>query len=119
MLLVSATPASGEPEVVLRLASVAPDGSILARELRTFASEVESETEGKVRIKWFMNAVAGDEIEQGERIKRGQLDGTAGGGMFCNRIMPTMRVTAGDSEVPASPSAESRGQNPCAHAAQS
>ncbi|MEX2256688.1 MAG: hypothetical protein WEC34_14705 [Acidimicrobiia bacterium] len=31
---------------------------------------------------------------------------------------PTMRVTAGDSDVPATPSARSRGQVPCPQASQ-
>src|SRR5581483_7134851 len=36
--------------------------------------------------------ITGDEIETAERIRRGQLDGIASGGMLCNRLAPSMRV---------------------------
>jgi TRAP-type C4-dicarboxylate transport system substrate-binding protein len=91
LVLLPATAAAND--VMLRLSSVAPEGSILARELKTFANEVETETQGHVKVKWYFSAVAGDELEQAQRIERGQLDGQAGGGMFCNRIIPTMKVT--------------------------
>jgi TRAP-type C4-dicarboxylate transport system substrate-binding protein len=78
--------------VVLRLATLAPDGSGWARAARTFAREVEQHTAGRVRIKWYFNAVAGDEHEMLERLKKGQLDGIGSGGMVCERVMPSLRV---------------------------
>jgi TRAP-type C4-dicarboxylate transport system substrate-binding protein len=77
----------------LRFGTVAPDGSTLGRDLKIFAEDVAARSNGKVRIKWMYNGIAGDEIEQGDRIARGQLDGSAGGQMLCNRIMPSMMVT--------------------------
>ncbi|MCU1280029.1 MAG: TRAP-type C4-dicarboxylate transporter, periplasmic component [bacterium] len=79
--------------VVLKFASIAPDGSIMAQEIKRWGQDVESMTGGHVRIKWYLSGVAGDELEQGDRMMKGQLDGSAGGQMFCNRIIPSMRVT--------------------------
>jgi TRAP-type C4-dicarboxylate transport system substrate-binding protein len=77
---------------VLRFATVAPDGTEWARLSRTFAREVEEETHGELAIKWYFSGIAGDEKEMIARIKRGQLDGVASGGMLCQRLAPTMRA---------------------------
>ncbi|MGZ3425785.1 MAG: TRAP transporter substrate-binding protein DctP [Polyangia bacterium] len=79
--------------MVLKFASIAPDGSIMAQEIKRWGQDLEVATGGRVRIKWYLNGVAGDELEQGDRMMKGQLDGSAGGQMFCNRIIPSMRVT--------------------------
>jgi TRAP-type C4-dicarboxylate transport system substrate-binding protein len=79
-------------EVVLRMAVIAPDGTAWARELKAFALDVEQATAGKVRIKWYMGGIAGDEVSVLERIKRGQLDGTAGS-ITCSNLAPSLRVT--------------------------
>jgi TRAP-type C4-dicarboxylate transport system substrate-binding protein len=80
-----------DPKHVLRFASVAPEGSAWAREFHAFARDIESATNGEVRVKWFLDGVAGDESEQLQRIQRRQLDG-AGFGVLCDQLAPTMRV---------------------------
>jgi TRAP-type transport system periplasmic protein len=91
-LLFTAAPAPGEPRVVLRFAAVAPDGTSWARELRAFARDTELATSGRVAIKWYLGAVAGDEIQALERMNRGQLDGGAGAS-YCEHIAPSLKVT--------------------------
>jgi TRAP-type C4-dicarboxylate transport system substrate-binding protein len=91
--LVMAHAAAADP-VVMRTATVAPDGSSWANALRAFSREVDQATSGAVRFKWYMNAVAGDEQEMTQRLMRGQLDGVASGGVACQRIMPSTRVLA-------------------------
>jgi TRAP-type C4-dicarboxylate transport system substrate-binding protein len=86
-----ASPASADP-VTLRVAGIAPEGTSWARELRAFAREVEVGTQGRVRVKLYLGGVAGDDVEMGERLRRGQLDGAASAGMLCQRVMPSMRV---------------------------
>lgn len=88
-----AKPAPAEEPVVLKFASVAPDGSVLAQEIKRWGADIDAATGGKLKVKWYFNGVAGDELEQGDRMMKGQLDGSAGGQMFCNRIIPSMRVT--------------------------
>ncbi|HEY2745074.1 MAG TPA: TRAP transporter substrate-binding protein DctP [Polyangia bacterium] len=82
----------GAEKHVLRFATVAPDGTEWARLSRTFAREVEAETHGELAIKWYFGGIAGDEQEMIARVRRGQLDGVASGGMLCQRLAPTMRA---------------------------
>jgi TRAP-type C4-dicarboxylate transport system substrate-binding protein len=91
LLLAWARAAAGAPQQ-LRIGSVAPDGSGWARELQGLASYVVAESKGSLSIKLYLNAVAGDELQMGERIKKGQLDGVASGHMLCQELAPTMRV---------------------------
>ncbi len=82
--------AHAEP-VTLRMAGVAPEGTMWAREVKGFARDVAAATDGAVLMKWYLGGIAGDELATLERIRRGQLDGEAGGG-FCERIAPSLRV---------------------------
>jgi TRAP-type C4-dicarboxylate transport system substrate-binding protein len=82
--------AHAEPTVI-RLATVAPEGTSWARELRGFGRDVEQVTHGLVRIKWYMGGIAGDENEVIVRVQRGQLDGF-GATLACERLAPSLRV---------------------------
>ena len=90
VVLVAAT-ASAEP-ITLRIGSVAPDGTGWAREFHAFARYVEAESKGALRIKLYLNAVAGDELEMGARVRKGQLDGVGSGQFLCQAAAPSMRV---------------------------
>jgi TRAP-type C4-dicarboxylate transport system substrate-binding protein len=85
---------AAEPDapIVLKMATVAPDGSPWARELKAFARNVETGTSGHVRIKWYFNGIAGDEDEQEQRIHSGQLDGTAAAEILSAKVSPSIRV---------------------------
>ena len=89
-LVCAAAPAGAQ--VVLRMATPAPDGTIWAREIRTFVRTVESETHDAVKFKIYFGGIAGDELEVGERIRRDQLDGAISGGQLCMRLAPSLRV---------------------------
>jgi TRAP-type C4-dicarboxylate transport system substrate-binding protein len=43
-------------------------------------------------MKWYFGGIAGSDLQVGQRIERGQLDGAASGGMLCSRLAPAMRV---------------------------
>jgi TRAP-type transport system periplasmic protein len=87
-----ASSAAAETKWTLRMATAAPEGTAWAREIKAFSRDVENGTGGEVRMKWFFGGIAGDEVQIGERIRRDQLDGTASGGMLCERLGPSMRV---------------------------
>ncbi len=82
--------ARGEP-AMLRMATIAPDGTEWARALKAFAQEVEATSRGELRMKWYFGGIAGDELAALERVKHGQLDGEAGA-IFCQRLAPTLRA---------------------------
>jgi TRAP-type C4-dicarboxylate transport system substrate-binding protein len=88
LLLALASASSAE---TLRFATIAPEGTAWAREAHAFAREVETLTGGALRVKWYMGAIAGDELQVLERIRRGQLDGMAAA-HGCDRIAPSLRV---------------------------
>jgi TRAP-type C4-dicarboxylate transport system substrate-binding protein len=80
-----------EPHV-LRLASVVPDGSGFARELKALAAEMEQGSSGRVRVKLYLGAMTGDELHMVERVRRDQLDGWASAGMACEQVSQSMKV---------------------------
>lgn len=84
--------AVAEPKWTLRMATPAPEGTGWAREIKAFSREIESGTNGEVRMKWFFGGIAGDEVQIGDRIRKGQLDGSGSGGMLCEHLAPSMRV---------------------------
>ncbi|HEY2745075.1 MAG TPA: TRAP transporter substrate-binding protein DctP [Polyangia bacterium] len=77
--------------VTLRMAAIAPDGTEWARALKAYAADVETQSQGELRMKWYLGGMAGDELTALDRIKRGQLDGEAGA-IFCQRLAPSLRV---------------------------
>jgi TRAP-type C4-dicarboxylate transport system substrate-binding protein len=88
--LVAAAPARAD-RVVWRMATAAPDSTSWAKELRAFARDVESSTDGQIAIKWYFGGIAGDEREVMDRIARAQLDGMASG-ILCAKVAPSMRT---------------------------
>jgi TRAP-type C4-dicarboxylate transport system substrate-binding protein len=90
--VLAAVPARAAPGHVLRLATVAPDGSAWAREFRAFARDVEASTGGAVGIKWYFGGIAGEEPAVADRIARDQLDGVLSGGVLCQQLAPSLRV---------------------------
>lgn len=83
--------AAADP-VLVRMASVAPEGSAWAHLLHDWALEVEALSAGAVRIKWYFSGIAGDELETLAGIEKGHLDGIASGGMICERLAPSMKI---------------------------
>jgi TRAP-type transport system periplasmic protein len=84
---------AAEPQpITLRIGTAAPEGTGWAREFHAFARYVEAEAKGALRVKLYMNSVAGDELEMGARVRRGQLDGVASGQFLCQEVAPSMRV---------------------------
>ncbi len=91
-LVACASAARATPTHVLRFATAAPDGTAWARLSRSFARDVEEATRGDVQVKWYFGGIAGNEEEMIARMRRGQLDGVASGGMLCQRLAPSMRA---------------------------
>jgi TRAP-type C4-dicarboxylate transport system substrate-binding protein len=91
-LLAASNAVADAPVTQLRFATAAPDGTSWAREFRAFARDVAMKTDGAVQIKWYFGGIAGDELQVVDRIRRGQLDGTASAAMLCQRLAPSARV---------------------------
>ena len=84
---------AAEPRAI-KLATLAPEGTLWSRELHATAQEIETGTEGAVHVRWYLGAVAGDETEVAARIAKGQLDAVASAGVLCDQVSPTLRAIA-------------------------
>jgi TRAP-type C4-dicarboxylate transport system substrate-binding protein len=85
-------PVQALAQTVLRVSSPAPEGSVWANEARVFGKEIERRTNGRVKVKWYFGSIAGNDLEVGDRIRKGQLDGSLSGGPLCAQVMPSFRV---------------------------
>lgn len=81
-----------EPEYAIRIAMIAPAethwGSI-ALKINQF---VESRSRGRVKMKWYMSGVMGDEPEEIEKMKTGELEGAMLTIMGMGMINPAVRI---------------------------
>ena len=90
-LSLAASTAAGAETVTLRMATVAPDGTAWARELKAYARDSEALSNGEIRIKLYLGGIAGDEAAIPDRMKKGQLDGEMAA-VTCERMAPSLRV---------------------------
>jgi TRAP-type C4-dicarboxylate transport system substrate-binding protein len=79
---------------IIRIGTLAPDGTSWARSVKTLTENVERGTHGRIQFKLYQGGVAGDEEKMAERIAKGQLDGVISAGMLCNKVSPSMAVLA-------------------------
>ena len=76
MLLVSLLmPASARAQAVLRLATLAPDGSIWMQALNDAKTEIEAATGGAVKVRIYPGGIMGSEKDVLFKIRTGQLHG--------------------------------------------
>jgi TRAP-type C4-dicarboxylate transport system substrate-binding protein len=77
---------------VIRLASVAPEGSAWAREFHSFAEDAARRSGGDVVVKPYYNGVQGDDLQSIARVQREQIEGVVSAGLLCEQLAPSMRV---------------------------
>jgi TRAP-type C4-dicarboxylate transport system substrate-binding protein len=76
----------------LRFATIAPEGTGWAREVKAFTREIETNSEGRIAIRVYLGGIAGDDTEMGRRMRADQLDGALSGGMLCQDVAPGFGV---------------------------
>ena len=84
--------ATPPPKHLLKLATLAPEGSNWVTALRAIDSEVRSQTEGEVGFKIYPGGVQGDEIVILRKIRIGQLHGGGFGALGTSHIFPDIRA---------------------------
>jgi TRAP-type C4-dicarboxylate transport system substrate-binding protein len=92
LTVVAAAPALAAEPRTIKLATLAPEGTLWSRELHAVAQEIDAGTDSAVHLKLYLGAVAGDETEVAARIGKGQLDAVASAGVMCDRASPTLRA---------------------------
>lgn len=73
--LMLAAPVSAQQ--VIKIATIAPDGSSWMREMRAAAAEVQTSTQGRVQVKFYPGGVMGSDTVVLRKIRLGQLQGGA------------------------------------------
>lgn len=69
--------ARGAAKTVLKIATLAPDGSTWHKAFKQVAREIKARTEGAIDIKIYAGGVMGDEPAMVRKMRTGQLDGAA------------------------------------------
>jgi TRAP-type transport system periplasmic protein len=64
-----------KPKIILKIASLAPEGSVWARHFDNFAREVGEKTNGEVAFRIYAGGVMGDDRAMYRKMRIGQLHG--------------------------------------------
>ena len=75
LTLLLAAPVSAQQ--VIKIATLAPDGSSWMREFRAAAAEVQAGTQGRVQVKFYPGGVMGSDTVVLRKIRLGQMQGGA------------------------------------------
>jgi TRAP-type C4-dicarboxylate transport system substrate-binding protein len=73
LLIMSASSAAAADNTVIKLATLAPDGSIWHKVLEEMGSEWRERTDGRVTLRLYAGGVAGDDPDMVRKIRIGQL----------------------------------------------
>jgi TRAP-type C4-dicarboxylate transport system substrate-binding protein len=78
--------------VILKIATLAPEGSSWMKLFHQFQTRVEQRTDGRVRFKFYSGGVQGDERDVIRKMRAGQLSGAAITGIGLAMINPEVRA---------------------------
>lgn len=78
--------------IVMKLATVAPEGSPWAEALGNFKKAVEDANPGKIKVKVFLGGTLGDENESVQGTKRGQIQSFGGSSGAIATVVPELNV---------------------------
>ena len=79
-----------EAATALKIATLAPEGSAWTRALREMDSDLRAATSGDLRLRIYPGGVQGDEEVMLRKIRIGQLQGAAFGGIGVSRVCRDM-----------------------------
>ena len=85
-------PAAAAAKIVIKFASLAPEGSTWMRIMRGLDEEVRSETGGAVRFRLYPGGVSGNEKDVGRKLRVGQLHAAGFTGVGLGEILPAVRA---------------------------
>ncbi|HOJ14471.1 MAG TPA: TRAP transporter substrate-binding protein DctP [Deltaproteobacteria bacterium] len=93
-LISAQQPASAQnAPVVIKMATLAPKGTALAKAFEEMAQEIQDKTKGEVVFKTYWGGVQGDEKDVMRKIRLGQLHGGGFMGVGLGQVVPQVRVT--------------------------
>lgn len=84
--------AGNAPEILIKMATIAPRGSFIMKAIDEIDAAIREQTNNKVGIKLYYGAVQGDESDVLRKIRLGQLHGGMFTGNGLGRIASQIRV---------------------------
>jgi TRAP-type C4-dicarboxylate transport system substrate-binding protein len=79
-------------EYLIKVATIAPDGSTWIKVLKEYDSQIRKESNGRMGFKIYAGGVAGDEIDVLKKIRIGQYYAAGFTGVGIGEIAPNLRV---------------------------
>lgn len=79
-------------QTIVKFATLAPEGTTWTKILRSFAKDVETQTNGTIKFKIYTGGVQGDEKDIIRKIKTGQLNASGFTGYGIGEIAREIRV---------------------------
>jgi TRAP-type transport system periplasmic protein len=92
LMLVGSAARAQVPQVQLKIATVAPEGSTWMKVMREIDAQVRKETNNAVGFKIYAGGVQGDEMVVLRKVRSGQLHGGGLTGSGLGSIAPALRV---------------------------
>ena len=92
LLTVVSLTAPAAAETMLKVATLAPEGSSWMKLFHEWQKAVESRTSGRVKVKFYAGGVQGDERDCLRKIRLGQISGAAITGIGLASVAPEVRV---------------------------
>jgi TRAP-type C4-dicarboxylate transport system substrate-binding protein len=93
-LLVVAAFSTGiaQADTTFKIATLAPDGTTWMKEMRAGAEEVEKQTQGRVKFKFYPGGIMGNDASVLRKMRIGQLHGAAITGNSLSEIYPDAQL---------------------------
>lgn len=79
-------------EYLIKVATIAPDGSTWVNVLREYDAQIRKESNGRLGFKIYAGGVAGDEIDVLKKIRIGQYQAGGFTGVGIGEIAPNLRI---------------------------
>jgi len=92
VLLINSNGAQAKTKYLFKIGSLAPGGSVWARQFDKFAAEVKNNTDGEVGFRSYAGGVMGDDQAMYRKMRIGQLHGGGFTMTGIGKIVPDFRV---------------------------
>jgi len=82
----------GEEPIIIKFATVAPEGSTWINQMKELDKTIREKSKGRLGFRIYAGGVAGDELDALRKIRIGQIHSAAFSGVGFGQILPMVRV---------------------------
>ncbi len=84
--------AAGQPQKIIKIATIAPDGTTWMKLMREFDERVRAETGNRVGFRFYAGGSQGGDLDVLRKIRTGQIQGAGLTGVGLGEIEPSLRI---------------------------